>query len=697
MSRARAQSGPTISLFPFLAVLLCTMGSLLVVLVIFSRSAKQSAAAAAEQARAAAEAAATAAREELELARDELGWRIEQVRGIRDRSAEDLAKARMQLAGTEEQARQLADEIDALARLAEALEAEAVAGDEADVLELERRLAEARRALDEAKERLAERPPAYAVVPYEGATGTHRRPLYIECCIDGVYLQPEGIRLGPADFEGPPGPGNPLASALRAAREHIARNPGESGDPNVQPYPLLLVRPSGVMAYYAARESIQSWGSEFGYQFVDEDWTLNYPPRDAALAEAESRAIEESRRRLEWLAQVRPPKRSKPAVQYRAATTRGGVVSNDGPSVLGDQSRFDWKDGQAAGAGTAPGRGFAAGDGGDNGASGDGGGTAAGGDAILGNRYAGPSKFYAGGPAGEAGGTAADGMGDGGGGGGPGGTAGSHPGLAGADQAAAATGGDQASDGLGQGQGAAAGGVWDTAAAGGSTAGSSVATAADGPAAGGGRFGQATAATGGTSSAASGSGSGSSAGSSGGASSGPGGGGGGSGPSIPGLAQGGGAASVTVGDAAGGCPPMPGLAGSLAGKRGSNWASLATRETPVPLTRPIRVECAADEFRLLGEGGRVQTRIPIGTHTVDSVDLLVREVHATVGRWGLAGERMYWRPELVLSATAEGAGRRDDLEKLLADSGIDTRRSEVKDKVRNLPPVQRTGGLFPKR
>ena len=697
MSRARAQSGPTISLFPFLAVLLCTMGSLLVVLVIFSRSAKQSAAAAAEQARAAAEAAATAAREELELARDELGWRIEQVRGIRDRSAEDLAKARMQLAGTEEQARQLADEIDALARLAEALEAEAVAGDEADVLELERRLAEARRALDEAKERLAERPPAYAVVPYEGATGTHRRPLYIECCIDGVYLQPEGIRLGPADFEGPPGPGNPLASALRAAREHIARNPGESGDPNVQPYPLLLVRPSGVMAYYAARESIQSWGSEFGYQFVDEDWTLNYPPRDAALAEAESRAIEESRRRLEWLAQVRPPKRSKPAVQYRAATTRGGVVSNDGPSVLGDQSRFDWKDGQAAGAGTAPGRGFAAGDGGDNGASGDGGGTAAGGDAILGNRYAGPSKFYAGGPAGEAGGTAADGMGDGGGGGGPGGTAGSHPGLAGADQAAAATGGDQASDGLGQGQGAAAGGVWDTAAAGGSTAGSSVATAADGPAAGGGRFGQATAATGGTSSAASGSGSGSSAGSSSGANSGPGGGGGGSGPSIPGLAQGGGAASVTVGDAAGGCPPMPGLAGSLAGKRGSNWASLATRETPVPLTRPIRVECAADEFRLLGEGGRVQTRIPIGTHTVDSVDLLVREVHATVGRWGLAGERMYWRPELVLSATAEGAGRRDDLEKLLADSGIDTRRSEVKDKVRNLPPVQRTGGLFPKR
>jgi len=569
-----------------------------------------------------------------------------------------------------------------------------VAGDEADILELQRRLAEARRALDEAKERLAERPPAYAVVPFEGASATHRRPLYIECCIDGVYLQPEGIRLGPADFEGPPGPGNPLASALRAAREHIARNPGESGDPNVQPYPLLLVRPSGVMAYYAARESIQSWGSEFGYQFVDEDWTLNYPPRDAALADAETRAIEEARRRLEWLAQVRPPKRSKPAVQYRAATTRGGVVSNDGPSVLGDQSRFDWKEGQASGTAAAPGRGFAAGDGGGDGGSGD----AAGGDAILGNRYAGPSKFYSGGPAGEAGGSAPEG-GLGQGGPGEGGAAGlpaTAGGSAGVAGSAAASGSESAAAGQGHDSSGGAGGVWDTAAAGGSTAGSSMATAADGPAAAGGRFGKSATEPGASGSAAGGSGSGGSAGASGGMSSGTGG-GGGSGPSIPGLAQGGGAASVTVGDASGGSPPMPGLAGSLAGKRGSNWASLATSETPVPLTRPIRVECAADEFRVLGEGGRVQAQIPIGTHTVDAVDPLVREVHATVGRWGLAGQRMYWRPELVLSATADGAGRREDLEKLLADSGIDTRRSEVKDKVRNLPPVQRTGGLFPKR
>jgi hypothetical protein len=682
MSRARAQSGPTISLFPFLAVLLCTMGSLLVVLVIFSRSARQAGLAAAEQARAEAEAASAAQREELELAREELGWRITHTQALRDRTAEDLSKARMQLAGTEETARALADELEALARMVEALESQATAADDAEILDLERRLAEAKKALDEAKERLADRPPAYAVVPYEGANGTHRRPLYIECCIDGVFLQPEGIRLGPADFEGPPGPGNPLASALRAAREHIAKNPGESGDPNIQPYPLLLVRPSGVMAYYAARESIQSWGSEFGYQFIDDDWTLNYPPRDAALADAEMRAIEEARRRLEWLAQVRPPKRSKPATQYRAATTRGGVVSNSGPSVLGDQSKYDWTEEQAGGGGPgggSPGRGFSAGGSQGDGGVGDGGlaGAEGGGDAVLGNRYAGPSKFYSGGPGG-------------GGAGSPGGEGG-QPGMPAGPGGGGSTGAFAAGDGEGNASsgGSTATSSWDGLAEAGAAGTSSSAAGGAGAgslAAGTGTSGQgASGAAGGTAGGMAGSMAGSG---------GTGGGGGGSGPSMPGLAQGGGSASAS---AAGGSAAGASMTASLAGKRGSNWASLATMETPVPLTRPIKVECAATEFRIIADGGRVQSRIPIGTHTVDSIDLLVREVHATVGGWGLAGDRMYWKPELVLSATPDGMSRRDDLEKLLADSGIDTRRSEVKDKVRNLPPVQRTGGLFPRR
>ncbi|NDC54920.1 MAG: hypothetical protein EBZ74_11755, partial [Planctomycetia bacterium] len=332
MSRSTPVAGPTISLFPFLAVLLCTMGSLLVLLVLFSRSARQG-----------AEGAAVADVADLELARESLGWRVGQLEGVRDRTADDLANARLQLAGTEEHARALADELEKLERMLVDLDGSGPRRDGADLAALEGRLDAARQALDKARAEGKKRPAAYAVVPYVGRNGTHRRPLYVECCLDGVFLQPEGVRLSPGDFEGPPGPGNPLACALRAAREHIANTSGPAADPAAQPYPLLLVRPSGVMAYYAAREAIQSWGSDFGYQLVEEDWTLTFPPRDPTLADVEKRAVDEARQRLAWLAEMRPAKAPRPAPKYRAASTRGGVVTEGGPSVLGDQSRFEWK------------------------------------------------------------------------------------------------------------------------------------------------------------------------------------------------------------------------------------------------------------------------------------------------------------------------------------------------------------------
>jgi hypothetical protein len=170
-------------------------------------------------------------------------------------------------------------------------------------------------------------------------------------------------------------------------------------------------------------------------------------------------------------------------------------------------------------------------------------------------------------------------------------------------------------------------------------------------------------------------------------------GGGGAGPSLPGLASaGGGGAS---GQAAAGAA---GASASLAGARGSNWASLATADRPVPLTRPIRIECSAREFRILDDaGGRVEQRIPIGTETVTAIDPLVQSIHARVAGWGLAGHRMYWKPELILSETPDGAGRRADLERLLVDSGLDTRRRDADDVVRGLPPVDRTSGLAPPR
>ncbi len=97
-------------------------------------------------------------------------------------------------------------------------------------------------------------------MPYEGPNQTRRQPIYLECRRDAVVVQPEGIRLTDPDFEEPLGPGNPLAMALRAAREYmLARH---EFDPQAgEPYPLLLVRPEGINAYSAARAAMKSWGN----------------------------------------------------------------------------------------------------------------------------------------------------------------------------------------------------------------------------------------------------------------------------------------------------------------------------------------------------------------------------------------------------------------------------------------------------
>jgi hypothetical protein len=657
MSRVRASQGPGISLFPFLAVLLCTMGALLVLLVIFSRSAVSN--------RAEVD---TAVLEELAIERESLQWRIEQLRAMRQQMLDDLSQARMGLAGIEDTSRQLSDELAAVERELAALVNEKKGSSQADRerrATLQQKLDYATETLNEAREAVADRPPAYAIVPYEGESGTHRRPLYIECSLDGVFLQPEGIRLSPSDFDGPPGPGNPLASALRAAREHLAERGQASALPEQQPYPLLLVRPSGVMAYYAAREAIASWGSDFGYQLVEEHWQLDFPAPDLQLADVERRAIEEARTRLAWLQQVQSARvaRQAPRVQYRAATTRGGVEVDGGPSVLGDQSRWEWREPGGENEGQGGGQGIFG--------SGNGNGTGdrtgmAGNGPVGGNGSQPPGSSWqqnAQGSGGDA--ILGSGTGTTGAGYGPGGSPGGSGERYEGSSAFASTAGP-AGDGiwpggeLGGGSGSEPGGAVRGSGASGTGSGSGEGSGGDGS--GDGMTSDAgmssLAGPGGAAGGASGS-QGSSAGGSGGAGT----------MSMGEMGSGG--ANLTMQTGAGG-----GVA-SLASSRGANWASMATRDRPVPLSRPVQIECDAGELRILdGSRRQVVKRVPLGGRTADAVDPLISAVREHVDSWGIAGDRMYWNPRLVLSATPQGAGRRADLEALLAGSGLITVRRD---------------------
>ena len=106
------------------------------------------------------------------------------------------------------------------------------------------------------------------------------------------------------DFEGPAGPGNPLATVLRAMRDDLATL-GAAGGSQGEPYPLLIVRPDGIELFYGARAAMESWASEFGYELVEQDRKLVYPAPNSQLARVEQTALADARARCAWFAQTR--------------------------------------------------------------------------------------------------------------------------------------------------------------------------------------------------------------------------------------------------------------------------------------------------------------------------------------------------------------------------------------------------------
>ncbi len=197
----------------------------------------------------------------------------------------------------------------------------------------------AARRLDDARKEAAARKPCYAIVPYEGPNQTYRPPIYIECRADAVVLQPEGIELTESDFEGPPGPGNPLAAAMRAAREYLLARPNFDAKAG-EPYPLLLVRPDGINAYYVAREAMVSWGADFGYELIGDDWRLAFPTADPRLTQVVRQAVATARADQARLAAAAPSYRGvRGKVVYRAAPGGGGFIREEAPPDV-DAGRY---------------------------------------------------------------------------------------------------------------------------------------------------------------------------------------------------------------------------------------------------------------------------------------------------------------------------------------------------------------------
>lgn len=274
------------SLFPFLAVLLCTMGALVLILMLIVSNAQ-------------ATAKEIAASAEAEQISEEMVALSEEMQKVRANQQLELDRKQGELAHVEDHIQRLQNQMEELVSKYEKLaeEKDRNNNEQADwekkKRELELAISQKEEEIKEKEEEAKNKKPAYSIIPYQGPNGTSRRPIYLECVADGLIIQPDGFKLSLRDLKPPHGPGNPLDSVLRAIRNHLESIDATGG---ATPYPLLIVRPDGIRTYAMARGAMASWDDQFGYELVANELTLKFPkferPLDVELEKIVAQARE---------------------------------------------------------------------------------------------------------------------------------------------------------------------------------------------------------------------------------------------------------------------------------------------------------------------------------------------------------------------------------------------------------------------
>ncbi|HBE66645.1 MAG TPA: hypothetical protein DDW52_00720 [Planctomycetaceae bacterium] len=321
MSRSRKQRDSlTPSMFPFLAVLLCTMGALVLILMLVVVGAQSSASKVAKD-----------LKRQQSLAREVVSMQETAVREAIEASSLELERQRLALQHVEEHIQETLDELEELKQTHDLLvkqNTEDSVEEELDKLtELEKQLVDAKQDLvdKELEQDDSGDKPIFAIIPYDGRNGTHRRPIYLECVDDKLVIQPEGIELSGDDLKPPFGPGNPLDAALRTIRSQLK--------PEIQSltssaYPLLVVRPSGIRAYVLARQAMSGWDDQFGYELIAEDLELVFPPSKPGLDKKIASALDLARQRQASIAMAMPRNyRGSGFLSARSTLSSGRTVS----------------------------------------------------------------------------------------------------------------------------------------------------------------------------------------------------------------------------------------------------------------------------------------------------------------------------------------------------------------------------------
>jgi hypothetical protein len=333
------------SLFPFLAVLLCTMGALVVILVV-----------AVGQASASAKLSIEAQKEKLLEVSDFVELASDEMLARREDQQQAIDGKRSQLAGIEDHIDRLTKELKDLEEQAQAIDDKLVidreerTAQQSKLAELEKRIREEQATLDAKRREEAAKPPAFAILPYEGKNGTTRRPIYLECTAKGVVIQPEGVLISMEDLMPPHGPGNPLDSSLRLIRLAYQRLDANASI-STSPYPLLLVRPDGIKSFVLARSAMSGWDDQFGYELIDQNMPLAYPRSLPGLDSQLSSNLQVSRQRQAALVAAMPRRYGSNSiwedvledVDVAPSEHLQGVASGGSNSVNNSDTELNWE------------------------------------------------------------------------------------------------------------------------------------------------------------------------------------------------------------------------------------------------------------------------------------------------------------------------------------------------------------------
>ncbi|MBL8850333.1 MAG: hypothetical protein JNG89_11700 [Planctomycetaceae bacterium] len=324
-------SQPSIQLFPFLAVLMCALGALILLLLVVTSRMRDQARARAVQVQSATIAVAAPVRPPLlpvELWQpastppapvlhpgapraltpppEPDALRRQWQRTVADLeasvSAEEAALRTHRSASDADEAalRALSAKLAEQQQIMDAMLLERTAAQQAGErgatrrAELQRVIADKTSEIEQLRVQQAEAASRYSILPFDGRTGTIRRPIYIECTESGLRFASEDITLVPDQLNGFPAVRNPLMAGADALIDYWSlkalKEPGaaEGG----KPYVLLIVRPRGTVGYYVARRMLDTLGQQFGYELVPEDLVIAWPKTEPGAIAACRAAID---------------------------------------------------------------------------------------------------------------------------------------------------------------------------------------------------------------------------------------------------------------------------------------------------------------------------------------------------------------------------------------------------------------------